>query len=145
MWHKNWPHNKWRSQWAIFYGSVFFALDLEACSVSLRNNFGIMSQHDLGEQWMEQDGEEDRRKDGNGREWGWRFPEGSGRQGRMERYCCNVICGPDDLQGYGTEMRWDDDLIINAGNSDLWSYIISWKVFMDECPWVNVMQWSWLM
>ena len=23
----------------------------------------------------------------------WRFPEGSGRQGRVERYCCNVICG----------------------------------------------------
>ena len=23
----------------------------------------------------------------------WRFPERSGRQGRMERYCCNVICG----------------------------------------------------
>ena len=22
-----------------------------------------------------------------------RFPEGSRRQGRMERYCCNVICG----------------------------------------------------
>ena len=28
--------------------------------------------------------------DGNGV---WRFPEGSGRQGRMERYCFNVICG----------------------------------------------------
>ena len=28
--------------------------------------------------------------DGNG---DWRFPGGSGRQGRMERYCCNVICG----------------------------------------------------
>ena len=23
----------------------------------------------------------------------WRFPEGSGRQGRVERYSCNVICG----------------------------------------------------
>ena len=23
----------------------------------------------------------------------WRFPEGSGRQGRMERYCCNIIGG----------------------------------------------------
>ena len=47
---------------------------------------------------MEQEGEEDRRRDGkitsrNGREWVWRFPEGSGRQGRMERYCCKVICG----------------------------------------------------
>ena len=28
--------------------------------------------------------------DGNGVS---RFPEGSGRQGRMERYCFNVICG----------------------------------------------------
>ena len=28
--------------------------------------------------------------DGNGV---WRFPEGSGRQGRVERYCCNVIRG----------------------------------------------------
>ena len=23
----------------------------------------------------------------------WRFPEGSGRQGRMESYCCNITCG----------------------------------------------------
>ena len=23
----------------------------------------------------------------------WRFPMGSGRQGRVEMYCCNVICG----------------------------------------------------
>ena len=23
----------------------------------------------------------------------WRVPEGSGRQGRVERYCCHVICG----------------------------------------------------
>ena len=22
-----------------------------------------------------------------------RFPEGSGSQGRVQRYCCNVICG----------------------------------------------------
>ena len=28
---------------------------------------------------------------GNGREWS--FPEGSGRQGMMGRYCYNVICG----------------------------------------------------
>ena len=30
------------------------------------------------------------RMDGNGV---WRFPESSGRQGRMERYCCKIICG----------------------------------------------------
>ena len=23
----------------------------------------------------------------------WRFPVGSGRQGRLERYCCSFICG----------------------------------------------------
>ena len=23
----------------------------------------------------------------------WRFPEGSGRQGKVNLYCCNVICG----------------------------------------------------
>ena len=38
--------------------------------------------------------EELRRKhqgmDGNGV---WRIPGGSGRQGRVDRYCCNVICG----------------------------------------------------
>ena len=49
-------------------------------------------------QGKEQKGEEDRRRDRkitsrNGREGVWRFPEGSGRQGRVERYCCNVICG----------------------------------------------------
>ena len=49
-------------------------------------------------QLKEQEGEEDRRRDGKDNkgidENGvWRFPEGSGRQGRMERYCCNIICG----------------------------------------------------
>ena len=23
----------------------------------------------------------------------WRIPKGSERQGKVERYCCNVICG----------------------------------------------------
>ena len=41
--------------------------------------------------------------DGNGF---WRFPEGSGRQGRMERYCCNVICGaPTTSKVKG--LRWE--------------------------------------
>ena len=31
-----------------------------------------------------------KKMDGNGV---WRFPEGSGRQGMMERYCCNVLWG----------------------------------------------------
>ena len=42
--------------------------------------------------------------DGNGV---WRFPEGSGRQGRVERYCCNVICGvPTTSKVKG--LRWDE-------------------------------------
>ena len=34
----------------------------------------------------------------------WRFPEGSRRQGRIERYCCNVICGTpttSEVEGLG--------------------------------------------
>ena len=42
-------------------------------------------------------GRQEKRWEDNIKEWTgngvWRFPEGSGRQGRMERYCCNVICG----------------------------------------------------
>ena len=42
-------------------------------------------------------GRQKKRWEDNIKEWTgkgvWRFPEGSGRQGRMERYCCNVICG----------------------------------------------------
>ena len=37
----------------------------------------------------------------------WRFPEGSKRQGRVERYCCNVICGAkttSDVKG----LRWNE-------------------------------------
>ena len=49
----------------------------------------------------EQGGKEDRRRDRkiksrNRQEWSleiWRFSEGSGRQGMIESYCCNVICG----------------------------------------------------
>ena len=61
-------------------------------------------------QWKEQEGEEDRRRDGKitSRNGVWRFPEGSGRQGRVERYCCNVICGaPTTSEVKG--LRWDDD------------------------------------
>ena len=41
----------------------------------------------------------------------WRFPGGSGRQGRMERYCCHVIGGApmtSEVKG----LRWDDDSIV---------------------------------
>ena len=31
--------------------------------------------------------DDNQRMDGN---WVWRFPEGSGRQGKVERYCCNT-------------------------------------------------------
>ena len=37
----------------------------------------------------------------------WRFPEGSGRQGRVERYCCNVICGAL-LTSEVKDLRYDD-------------------------------------
>ena len=40
----------------------------------------------------------------------WRFPEGSGRQGRVEKYC-HLWC-PNDLKGYGTEMRWEMNLTL---------------------------------
>ena len=41
----------------------------------------------------------------NDRNGVWRFPEGSGRQGKVERYCCNLTCGPslrdwDEMRGY---------------------------------------------
>ena len=40
-----------------------------------------------------------------------RFPEGSGRQERMERYCCNIICGAPTISKVKglrwDEMRWD--------------------------------------
>ena len=36
----------------------------------------------------------------------WRFPEGSKRQGRMERYCYNVMCG---AMTTSEGLRWDDD------------------------------------
>ena len=41
--------------------------------------------------------------DGNGV---WRFPEGSGRQGKVERYYCNVIYGApttSEFKGLGDE------------------------------------------
>ena len=38
-----------------------------------------------------------KRWEDNNKEWTgmgfWRFPEGSGRQGKDEMYCCSVICG----------------------------------------------------
>ena len=47
-----------------------------------------------------------KKMDGNGV---WRFPEGSGRQGRMERYCCNVIGGApttSKIKGLRWEMKY---------------------------------------
>ena len=43
----------------------------------------------------------------------WRFPEGSGRLGRMETYCCNVICGaPTTFEVKG--LRWDEMTITKS-------------------------------
>ena len=37
----------------------------------------------------------------------WRFPRGSGRQGKVENYCCNVTCGaPTAAEVKG--LRWDE-------------------------------------
>ena len=44
--------------------------------------------------------------DGNGV---WKFPEGSRRQGRMERYCCNIICGAS-MTSKVKGLRWDENV-----------------------------------
>ena len=73
--------------------------------------------------------------DGN---WVWRFPEGSGRQGRMESYCCNVICGaPTTSKVKG--LRWDK---MRNGQSSistnkLWNYyFILW--ISRFCFWICI-------
>ena len=54
-------------------------------------NFAGDSERSKKERKTEEEiGRLHQRIDGNGV---WRFPEGSGRQGRVDRYCCNVICG----------------------------------------------------
>ena len=68
-------------------------------------------------QWKEQEEEEDRRRDGNitsrnGREWGLEIPWGQRKTGKdgkvlLQRHLWCL----DDLQGLGTEMRWES---INA-------------------------------
>ena len=65
-------------------------------------------------QWKEQEGEEDRRRDGkitsrNGREWGLAIPWGQRktRKGGKVLLQHHLWC-PDDLQDSGTEMKWDD-------------------------------------
>ena len=65
-------------------------------------------------QWKEQEGEEDRRRDGkitsrNWQEWSLEIPWGQRKTGNggtvlLQRH---LWC-PDDLRGYGTEMRWDE-------------------------------------
>ena len=48
-----------------------------------------------------------RQHQGMDRNWVWRFHESSGRQGRMEKYCCNIICGaPTTSKVKG--LRWDE-------------------------------------
>ena len=50
----------------------------------------------------------------------WRFPEGSPRQGRMERYCSNIICGAPTTSGV-KGLRWEIHL--------KWCYIF--KILRD--------------
>ena len=54
------------------------------------DNSAADSERRKKERKTEEMGKQHQGMDGNGV---WRFPEGSGRQGRVERYCCNVICG----------------------------------------------------
>ena len=63
-------------------------------------------------QWKEQEGEEDRRKDGkitsrNGQEWRLEIPWGQRKTGKDETVLLqhHLWC-PDNLRGYGTERRW---------------------------------------
>ena len=66
-----WPHLK-----LLWHGEDNFARDNERSKKERKTE--------------EEMGREHQGMDGNGV---WRFPEGSGRQGRRERYCCKVICG----------------------------------------------------
>ena len=65
-------------------------------------------------QWKEHEEEEDRRRDGkitsrNGWEWGLEIPWGQQKTGKGGKVLlqCHLWC-PDDLQGYGTEIKWDE-------------------------------------
>ena len=64
-------------------------------------------------EWKEQEREEDRRRDmkitsRNGREWGLDIPWGQRKTGKDRKVLSqrHLWC-PDDLQDWGTEMRWD--------------------------------------
>ena len=51
----------------------------------------------------------------------WIFTEGSGRQGMVERYCFNVICGaPTTFEVKG--LRWDDSALCKCPLNTLWLF-----------------------
>ena len=56
---------------------------------------GDNSARDIERSKKERKTEEEMGRLHQGMEWNgvWRFPEGSKRQEKMERYCCNIICG----------------------------------------------------
>ena len=56
----------------------------------------------------EEMGREHQGMDGNGV---WRFPEGSKRQGRVEKYCYNVISGATTTSE-GLRLDDDDDMML---------------------------------
>ena len=61
----------------------------------------------------------------------WRFPEGSGRQGRMERYCCNVISGaPTTSKVKG--QRWDERYHCSATKRPITRLYTT--VLLPTCP-----------
>ena len=63
------------------------------------------SERSKKERKTEEMGRQHQGMDGNGV---WRFPEGSGRQGRVERYCCKIICGAP-MTSKVKGLRWDDE------------------------------------
>ena len=85
--------------------------------------------HFCRRQLKAQGGKADRRRDGKinlrmERNGIWRFPEVSGRQGKEEKYFCNV-------NGERTEMRWDH-LISNLKVS--WRFHALWIKYLDFFP-----------
>ena len=90
-------------------------------------------------QWKEREGEEDSRRDGkitsrNGQKWSLEIPWGQrkiGKGGRVERYCCNVICGaPTTSEVKG--LRWDE-MRWTLGSAVVHIKHTNYPVRVEEC------------
>ena len=97
-------------------------------------------------QWKEQEGEEDRRRDGkitsrNGWEWGLDIPWGQRKTGKTGKILLqrHLWCS-DYLQGKGTEMRWACTritLLISYKLVNITKYGMGWKqVRANEKPFI---------